>query len=372
MWGTMNTNDELPDDPFGGEGERSIEDLIREDQELADAEDAILDDEKKAGRTKKIVAACTGVVVLGVVITAAFMYNPFGGSQTVGEKDPSTISNSSDNGGEANGPVDPNDPYEGNNISEEEQDKIAPTVKDEETFYQAEGNEFPVETEEWQQDVYDPSVLSEARGPILDSTNGSGLKDDSGILPYEAAGYTSDDSKQRLEDGSINPSYSFWTAESFTAEVAVMQERLLNPTFGGWGLVQYPAYPGNISYNSDILGDMFTPEFENRNADKQFSEYMPIYADWNGDNYGGNDSLLETGPRWYGEITNSSYEFVWNDSENAYDVNVTADVKFTAWAKNQSKLEKNGRLTLKLVANTEDTQDTGHKVLIDDASLKVE
>lgn len=370
MWGTMNIDDELPDDPFGSESERSIEDLIREDQELSDAEDAILNDERKAGRTKKIVAACTGVLVLGGVVTAAFMYNPFGGSQTVGEKDPSTISNSSDNGGgEA---VDPKDSFAGTNISEEEQDKIAPRVEQGETFYQTEGNEFPVETEEWQQSSYDPSVLSESRGPILYSTNGSGLKTDSGVLPYEAAGYTSDDSKQRLEDGSINPAYSFWTAESFTAEVAVMQERLLNPTFGGWGLIQYPAYPGNTSYDSDILGDMFTPDFHNRNADKQFSEYMPIYADWNGDNYGGNDSLLETGPRWYGEITNSVYEFVWNDSKNAYDVNVTADVKFTAWAKNQSKLEKNGKLTLKLVANTEDTQDTGHKVLIDDASLKVE
>ena len=97
--GSLTLADKLPDDPFGGEGERSIEDLIREDQELSDAEDAILDNEKKAGRTKKIVAACTGVLVLGAVVTAAFMYNPFDGSQTVGEKEPSTITNPSDTGG---------------------------------------------------------------------------------------------------------------------------------------------------------------------------------------------------------------------------------------------------------------------------------
>lgn len=369
MWGTMNINDELPDNPFGDDGERSIEDLIREDQELSDAEDAILDDEKKAGRTKKIVAACTGVVVLGVVITAAFMYNPFGGSQTVGEKDPSTVSNSSDNGGK----------QDEVSVSEAEiqkreaeQDKIAPLVENTETFYQAEGNEFPIEVEDWQKESYDAATITDSRGPILYSTNGSGLKEDSSTLPYEAAGYTSDDSKRLLEDGSINPNYSFWTAESFTAEVAVMQERLLNPTFGGWALIQYPAYPGNTAYNPEILDDLFTPDFKNRNADKQFSEYLPIYADWNGDNYGGNTSLLESGPRWYGEIENSYYEFVWNQDKLSYDVNVTADIKFTAWAKNQSKLEKNGKLTLKLVANTEDTEQTGHKVLIDDASLKVE
>jgi len=361
-------DDKLPDDPFGNEDDRSIEDLIREDREAAEAEDDILNSEKGNGRTKKIVFAGVGALATAGIVTAAFLFNPLGGDQTVGEKEPGTVVNTSDGGGE-----NPNDEYDmDKDFTEEDENDVAALVNNDEDFYLQQGKFFPIEKEEWQQSVYTSEISTEQRGPILYSSNGTSLKDTASTLPFEAAGYTSDDSKALLEDGTINPEYSYWTAEGFISEVSVIQERLLNPTFGEWSLIQYPGYAGNKSYDPSTLEDLFTTRYLQENSEKAYSEYIPIYADWNGDNYGGMDNLLETGPRWYGEITSSNYEFVYDEETSSYVVNMTAEVKYTAWAKDQSKLEKNGNLTIKFVANANGAGESDHKVLIDSASLKVE
>lgn len=367
--------DQLPEDVFGSDEERSIEDLIREDEAAAQAEDNILNEEKRNGRNKKIVIGSISTLAVTGLIVSAFFFDPFNlnnGGQTVGEKDNKNVSQTSDGGG-----ADPE--YANLSDAEEkkiqaEQEKIAPTVKDDGSkgFYLEEGKEFPIEKADWQKTGYSAENIKEQRGEILYSTNGTELKSSSGTLPYEAAGYTSDDSKAFLDSGAINPDYSYWTAESFSVESSVILERLLNPTFGDWGVIQYPSYPGNKSYNPNTLRDIFTDNYLSENADQPYSSYIPVYADWNGDNYGGMDNLLETGPRWYGNIESADYEFVYDEGSSQYIVNMTAKVKYTAWAKDQTKLEKNGTLTIKFVANANNAGDSSHKVLIDDASLKVD
>lgn len=361
-------DDKLPDDPFGDDNERSIEDLIREDREEAEAEDAILNQEKSEGRTKKIIIAGVGLLATAGIMTSIFLFDPFSvNTQNVGEKDPAgTSANPSDNGGGEG-------EYDGDQIfSDEEENKIAPKVDNTETFYLEQDKFFPVEKDEWQQGEYSSETLTEQKDAVLESISGTPVMSASGILPPESAGFTSNDSQMELEDGALNPNYSYWTDEQFASESSILIERLLNPNFGGWAVVQYPEYPGNEAYDPNLLRDMFTYRFLEANDGKAYSEYIPIYADWNGDNYGENDNLLETGPRWYGELTDSNYEFVYDDDINQYVVNMTGTVKYTAWAKDQTKLEKNATIKIKFVSNANEEGEEGHKILIDEASLKVE
>lgn len=350
-----NQDDSLPDDPFAEEEtESSIEDLIREDQEDALKEDAILDNEQKQGRTKKIVLSTVGALAVCGVVVSAFFFNPFDNNNQVVGSGEIDKSNTSDNGGD--------------NTDNDNDD----TVEMDEDFFLDEGQYFPTEVKEWAQDSYAPEIESDISESVAETALGEEWAEAANLLPSEAAGYTSDDSKMMLEDGSINTSYSYWTAEVFQRESTIAIERLLNPTFGAWAVYQYPAYKANEEYNPSILSDLFTLDWEKRNEDKAFSEYVPIYADWNADNYGGQEGLLESGPRWYGEVVDSATEFVYDNESHQYTATVTANVKFTAWTKDQSTLEKNGVLTIKFVANSDSEKGELHKVLIDDASLKVD
>lgn len=377
----MNTedNDQLPEESVFGDDERSIEDIIREDREDAEAEDEILYNEEKKRKRKIALFSAIGGLAVASILVGGFFYDPFDYRQN--DNNGSTVS---DNGGDNTGTDNPNiDPA----LQDEDSD-ISP-VLDPEDFYLEEGNEFPTDKQEWQKGTYSDDLGNSAKnagqlnsiedeatretvGQVLEKSGENGLLSASGTLPYEAAGYTSNDAQALLDDGTINSEYSYWTAEVFSAEATVAVERLLNPTFGEWGLIQYPAYPGNEAYDPNMLGDLFTNRYLDANVDSEYSEYIPVYADWNGDNYGGNDDLLESGPRWYGEVVSSQTEFVYNEENNSYTATMTADVKFTAWAKDQSKLEKNGTLVIKFVPNTNNEGDANHKVLIDDASLKVE
>lgn len=352
-------NDALPDDPFAEEEDiRSIEDLIREDQEAEREEDEILNNERNEGRTKKIVLSVAGVLAVCSIAVAGVMFNPFDNDQKVGTGE-ITSSGPSDNGGD-------------DSITNAPDDNNADLAEEVDDFYLDEGKYFPTEVEEWAQSEYTDENVSEISEPVLETAKTEEWGEASMLLPSEEVGYTSDENKKRTEDGSINLYYTYWTMEDFQKESTIAIERLINPTFGGWGVYQYPAYKANTEYDQRILNDLFTNNFLTKNEGKPYSEYMPIYADWNSDNYGGQDNLLTAGPRWHGDIVSSETEFVYDSSISQYVVNLTADVKFTAWGQDQSILEKNGVLTIKFVANANEEGASSHKVLIDDASLKVE
>lgn len=355
----MNKNeDALPDDPFAEEEEaRSIEDLIREDQEAEQAEDEILDNEKSQGRTKKIVLGVLGLVAVCSITVGGIMFNPFDNDQKVGTNTKPSIS--SDNGGDK--------------TLEDYPDKNNPDIADEvDDFYLDEGKYFPTEVEEWAQTSYSVEQEETISDSVLEMAKNEEWGQASMLLPSEEVGYTSDENEKIIDGGNFNPLYSYWTMEVFQKESTIAIERLLNPTFGGWGVYQYPAYKANTEYDQRILDDLFTDRWLTANEGKPYSEYMPIYADWNSDNYGGQDNLLEAGPRWHGDVVSSSTDFTYDDETSQYVVNLTADVKFTAWGQDQSILEKNGVLTIKFVANANGEGASSHKVLIDEASLKVE
>lgn len=249
-------------------------------------------------------------------------------------------------------------------------------------------NPIPFEHEKWQAAPYTAQVTGkdkssqvpndDLRSSILSSVakgslDGGGLASAASTLPSEAAGFTSDLDKQTMEDGTPNPMFSYWTEEQFSAEVGIMTERLLNPVFGGWENYQYPEYKANTEFDTALISDLFTSNWSESNSAKPHSEYVPVLADWNSDNYGGKYNLTDVA-RWFGKVTSSSTTFTYDESKLNYTATYEAKVKFTAWTKDQKKVERTGTLTLNLVpaVTQEYGNNTSNRVLIDSGSLRMD
>ena len=118
---------------------------------------------------------------------------------------------------------------------------------------------------------------------------------------------------------------------------------------------------------------MFTPNWLEANTGKPYNEYVPVMADWGSDNYGGGYNLTDVA-RWYGRIQTSSIDFNYNEETQQYTAVYTANVKYTAWTKDQKTVERTGTLTLNLVpaASQQNSNGSSHRVLIESATLKVD
>lgn len=341
-----------------GEGltaeERELLSSSSSSSDKSDRDELVASEERKRKQKK---ALAFGIPTLAALVIAATI----GGSVVFNDSNSSDGTNSSDNGGRTSAIT---------NEAPKNEDGSVDTSDD---FWKEKGKETPVKTKEWTKSEYSEEAFTKDKGIILttamDSSTPGGT--DATLLPSESAGFTSDVSKEYLNDGTINPDFSYWTAEVYQAEVTSHVERLLNPTYGGWSKFQYPAYPGNSSFELNTVSDMFTTRYLNENSENPFSDYIPVYADWNGDNYGGENQLLESGPRWYGTLDTVSSDFTYDDATQQYTVKYAADVTFTAWTTDESKLEKKGKLELTFVANVNGANASSNRVLIDNAKLTV-
>lgn len=349
-----NNNDSNFFDLNNDDTSQSLDDIIAEDNNAQKKEDEIINKDRRKSTTKK--AAVVGGSVLAVCLIAGglMFVNPFGGDQNVGEDDKkmTAIDNK-----DKTVPVSDND------------------VVDEDEFYKEDGKYFPVKVEKWQEKAFVDQDKTDVKKSIIKKEASQSLGVDANILPSESSGYTSNTNKEYDKDGNINPDFSYWTYEVFTSQAGEHIEKLLNPTFGDWGRIQYSSYPGNKDLEFDKFEDMFTSNWIDSHKNDKYSDYMPIFADWEGNDYGLEDQLLSSGPRWYGEVENSSSDFKFNEKTQQYVVEYEADVKFTAWTQDQSKLEKKGKLKLTFVSNEDDNKKnptSDYRVLIDKASLKVD
>lgn len=247
-------------------------------------------------------------------------------------------------------------------------------------FWQVEGKEYPVDVEEWaasditfQLEENDGILPEETIKKIDKSLWGLDIYSAAqSSLPLEAAGFTSDDAQMFLEDGTPNPMYSYWTAESFTREAGMSIERLLNPTFGGWSKYQYGSIndPAGMDVEG-IFGGMFSNDFIKQNASNSPASYLPIYADWEKNDYGNGKLLSSPAPRWYGQASNVVIDFSYDTKTYQYKADYSADITYVAYDRSGGKLEKTGKLVLTFVANPNGDAGTGGKVLIDKASLSL-
>lgn len=335
--------------------ELSLDEIIAADANDEAAEDKIINKKRRNEKAKKV-SIITGGGILAVAVTAGFLFfSPFGGDLNF-NKDattaPVTAPDSSSNKTDLK-------------IVEPPQDTTEDFAKDPSKMY-------PIPLKDWQTKSYKDQGGDTLKKDVLTTLSGSELNSSGNVLPSEASGFTSDSSKEILEDGSLNVRYSYWTAEVFQSETGGYLERLLNPTFGGWEMYQHNGVGSSGFFDTTLISDMFTDKWLTENADKPTSEYVPVFADWGHNNYGLSDTLLTSGTRWIGTVTSSNTIFTYDSDKSQYSVDLTAKVKFVAWTKDQSKLEKNGTLTLHLVANADHLNASDHKVLIDSANLKME
>lgn len=312
--------------------------------------------EKSGVSRKTILISSIGAVIVAVIVAGIFISTSGSGE----EENPEETSN---------GATRPINNGEDENVADD----------GEEQFWQEEGNEFPIDVEEWAKDPRgshlddDGNVSSEIIADIDQSYIGGDLYSIAQtVLPLEAQGFTSNDTEAILEDGTFNPLYSFWTAELFTREAGTHIESLLNPTYGGWVNYQYgEEYDPNGINTRELFGTVFTERWLSANDGKAPSEYLPIYADWGKNNYGNGKILQYPGPRWYGQASNLHIEFTYDEDEGQYTAEYTADITFTAYDRSGGKLENTGKLSLTFVANPDGERGAGGKVLIDKSSLTV-
>lgn len=302
-------------------------------------------------KRKRKAAIGTGVGLLAVVgiVGGLVAFDPFGGEQNGASDTQSTV---------GAGQVNTNAPIQASKDT---------------SFYQGKGQTgyiYPVKLEDWQSGDYEVGSKKVNEGILRKYSNGEfGQK--SRIFPSASTGFTSDVSKEKLPNGTLNPAFTFVTGEDFRIEVGGYIERLINPVLGGWYSLQFSA--GKASSATDPTGfvDMFSSSFFEKNAKKPLKDYLPIYADWNQDDYGLGNQLLDSGPRWMGTVKSTKTKLIYDKNTLQYSGTVTANIVYKAWARDQTVLQKEGVLTLNVVTDTSAVAKGANKLKINDASLKV-
>lgn len=100
---------------------------------------------------------------------------------------------------------------------------------------------------------------------------------------------TDDMSKAFNADGTMNPNYSFLTAENVSRQVRDDMEVLVNPIYGSWTDLQSTT-AGGVKNPAARFAGMFAPGGADAVQNADFAAMrglVPVFADWGSDNYGG-------------------------------------------------------------------------------------
>ena len=213
---------------------------------------------------------------------------------------------------------------------------------------------YPVEQQQWQKTPY-----RDQKGKTLDThitnlmSNIPGAMSQIASLPSRSTGFT-DDPHKALIDGVPNPRYSYWTSEGFTENVYTALQRFINPEFGEWTQLQYPiSLTSNKESMTRWFDDVYDPAYLASKKKAEPRTWVPIYADWDSNNYGMKDKLLnDGGPRWMGVLENVRTTLTY-DKKKQYTAKVVAHVKYSAWAQDQTTLTKHGVITFNVVPGDE-------------------
>lgn len=247
--------------------------------------------------------------------------------------------------------------------------------------------EFPVEIPRWTRQPYEEEkffnneeyveemhewVQMTGFGYVAASLPSGRVTDDD-VPPY-----TNDVSKAENEDGTFNEYYSYVLQEDYERAFALTVHRLLNPHFGGWTTAQYTIDDEDIRtfVTKELFEDLFDPQWWIDNIDNGNEDKMPIYADWNGDNYGGIEFRDEgnTTGRFFGVVDESESPIeaidLRKDMSEELRIKTIIPVKFVAFGKGDDLIEKKGTLTLVLGPNRNE-KDLLHRVVAYEAKLEV-
>lgn len=280
-------------------------------------------------------AGFIGVSIAAIAILFAIViYDPFTGSLRWGSGQEQTDVSSSDTAGDYQAPV----------------------------WWKESANKYPVTLTQWQKDTFTEENRQKLFNEISTHYNGSAIDYAARTLPAESTGFTSDVTKELLEDGTLNPMFSYWTKELYIAEVGGMLERIINPTFGNWENDGYNGRLTQVSYSA--LEDLFSQRWLDSNPT---SENMPLYVSSSDIEY-----LPEGGSRWIGVIDHITTNFAYDQSIRNYKATLEVDIVYTTWTQSREKITENAQIRLVLVPN-QDIYSNGSKnhIVIDEAQLEV-
>lgn len=179
--------------------------------------------------------------------------------------------------------------------------------------------------------------------------------------PSRAEGYMNNPDQVYLEDGSLNPMYSFVLSEDIEFFFGHTVQRLLNPLYGGWTSLTLGIDNKNINIAQRHFGDMFSSDWFEENLKENDISALPVFANWE------NESYEEFGREWYGEM--DDVQIIFREDSDVFDA--TIDVKYSRYSQNGSVEEKRGVLKLTATPNYESPEDTNNRYVITDAKLSL-
>lgn len=242
-----------------------------------------------------------------------------------------------------------------------------------------EESETPIKVAKWVKQPYANQIVDD---PATLKTNAIAAAEDSifvntsnGFVSTED-GYTDDVNNATNSDGSQNENYSYQTKENIEYAWSIYSQRILNPVFGGWNTLPWGLGPDLVQtgIQSEDWRSMFTERWWNENivATGTFNA-LPIYADWNGDRWGGANVADNAMGIWFGEITSmTSYSEPSSDqyTQAGSVIIINANIQFTAKDPDGKNIVRTGTLYMKLVANMNNT-DPLYRNVIDEVTLTV-
>lgn len=232
---------------------------------------------------------------------------------------------------------------------------------------------YPVKLEPWEKTSYGNSTDKD-RKAMLRKYQSTEMAQMTNLLPSEATGFTSDLNKRFNSDGTPNVMFSYLTRELVQQEIESTIERFTNPVYGDWASAQYASYNASKNFPVAVIGELFTSKWYQGTKGKQKKDYIPLFLDWNSNDYGMSGKLLpkaDGAGRWMGDVTSVTVNPKYNKANSTYTFDVTAKVTFKAWTVDQETVEKKGTLKLFYVTANQN-EAPSHRILIDSASLDME
>ena len=237
----------------------------------------------------------------------------------------------------------------------------------------------PLKLASWQTKSVNSQMNNGQMSNELNSAIQNWIKKDSSLtnttrasFSSEKNGFTSDKSKAENSDGTINPKYSYLTTEKVNEQYALTINMLLNPEFGSWNQAQYSDNGGKSSKTLGNLQPLFTDSWWKSNVSKNDYSKLPVYADWNANDYHGRKFADKSNGRWFVSLTSESISPITKNDGSFKELDITDKVTFYANGKDGKVMTKKGTLKLTMVENMAEDDSNSNRLLINQASLTID
>jgi len=224
----------------------------------------------------------------------------------------------------------------------------------EETEWWLGGVSFPARVPAWQTDYWQ-NISDLEEQVVRYIANETDLNAQLFEIPAFEHGFHNNPDEEYFY-GNLDPLFSPVIREELTSFVMLSAARFVNPVFGGW---IDASFGENFDDTVNEFSDLFTSEF--LSEINQNPTLLPIFADWNNDDYEMSETLLPDHIRWVGVIDNSSIEarFVPNH-DDVHKLYFSANATFHAWTQDQKIITKNG--VLAFTVNTAVSGESFYKI----------